>query len=210
MHNQICEFLNQKIPSCEAKEVIATLGDSCIYVNSKDILKVCELLKDSSDYRFDVLQVITALDYLAQAATETTPAVEERLELTYILASFSKNLELLLKVKLPRGNKEQLPEIDSVCSVWKSANWQEREAFDMMGIRFKGHPDHRRILCPDDWVGYPLRKDYKAEESYNGMVIYPENKLNFKEREFGVRQRAETKGTVSSINNYELGAKNKN
>ncbi len=210
MHKEISDFLNRSVSGADAQVISATVGDSAIYVNAKQILKVCEALKNSPEYQMNVLQVITAADYLAAAATETTPAVEERIELTYVIASFIKNSELLIKVKLPRGDKNNLPQIDSICSIWKSANWQEREAFDMMGVKFNGHPDHRRILCPDDWVGHPLRKDYVAMESYNGMTIYPEDKLNFKEREFGVRQKTDVKGAVTSISNYELGAKNIN
>lgn len=210
MHKEISDYLNRSVPGAEAQVVTATVGDSSIYVSAKQILKVCEALKNSPEYQMNVLQLITAADYLATAATETTPASEARIELTYVLASFLKNTELLIKVKLPRGDNNNLSQIDSVCPIWKSANWQEREAFDMIGVKFNNHPDHRRILCPDDWVGHPLRKDYVAEESYNGMVIYPEDKLNFKEREYGVTQKAQVKGAVTSINNYELGEKNRN
>jgi NADH-quinone oxidoreductase subunit C len=64
-----------------------------------------------------------------------------------------------------------LPIIPSVSSIWRSADWHEREAFDMYGIQFEGHPDMRRILCPDDWEGYPLRKDYEPAELYKGLKI---------------------------------------
>jgi NADH-quinone oxidoreductase subunit C len=77
--------------------------------------------------------------------------------------------KFVLKVELPRDN----PKIGTVEGVWAIANWHEREAFDMFGIRFEGHSDLRRILCPDDWEGYPLRKDYEQPETYRGMPVKP-------------------------------------
>ena len=83
----------------------------------------------------------------------------------------SKNTELILKVRLPRGDENNLPKVDSVCSVWKAANFQERECYDMMGVEFNNHPDLRRILCPEDWEGYPLRKDYEEPDYYRGVPV---------------------------------------
>ena len=76
-----------------------------------------------------------------------------------------------------------------MCDVYSAANWQERECYDMLGVRFKNHPDHRRILCPDDWEGFPLRRDYEAAKSYRGMEIYPDDKMNFEDREFAQKQK---------------------
>ena len=95
-----------------------------------------------------------------------------------MLCSFTKNNELILKVKLPKESPSATPEIESVCSVWKAADWQERECYDMVGVIFKNHPDFRRILCPEDWEGWPLRKDYDVAEEYHGMTINPEEKVN--------------------------------
>lgn len=180
MHNQIAEFLNQKIPNANAViNAPATVGDSSITVEATALLEVCKSLKASSEFEMNVLQVITATDY------------SDRIEVSYVLASFTKNLELILKVKLPRGDKFNLPKVDSVTSVWKAANFQEREAYDMMGVDFVGHPDLRRILCPYDWDGFPLRKDYVVQEKYLDMVVNPVEKLNNEDKFFAKRLREE-------------------
>lgn len=96
------------------------------------------------------------------------------------------------------------PRLDSVCSLWPAANYQERECYDMLGVSFNNHPDHRRILCPDDWQGFPLRKDYVAAKYYNNMEVYPDNKMNFEDREFIVRQKmieAQAQAKASQENN---------
>jgi NADH-quinone oxidoreductase subunit C len=93
--------------------------------------------------------------------------------------------EFILKVKL---TDRVAPALDSIVNLYAAANFQEREVYDMFGIKFNNHPDHRRILCPDDWQGFPLRKDYVAQKFYNGMEVYPDSKMNFEDREFIVRQ----------------------
>lgn len=181
MHNQIAETLNKAVPGCNAVANIATLGDSSVTVDSKYILEVCRTMKNCSNHEFNVLQVITGTDY---------PATNE-IELSYILASFTKNLEIILKTRLPRGDKNNLPKINSVVSVWNAANFQERETYDMIGVEFVGHPDFRRILCPYDWDGHPLRKDYVVQEKYLDMVVDPPNKNNTDDQTFGKRLKAE-------------------
>jgi NADH-quinone oxidoreductase subunit C len=90
-----------------------------------------------------------------------------KLGVVYHLNSMKLNQKIVLKVDL---TVETL-HVQSVESVWKTANWHEREAFDLYGIIFDGHPDLRRILLPDDWEGYPMRKDYQVPEYYNGMKV---------------------------------------
>jgi NADH-quinone oxidoreductase subunit C len=181
LQETIAETLNKAHPGCNAKANIATVGDSSVMVDAKYILEIARTVKNCSTHEMNVLQVITATDY---------PGSNE-IELTYVLASFTKNLELLLKTRLPRGDKNNLPSINSVTSVWSAANYQEREAFDMCGITFVGHPDHRRILCPDDWNGFPLRKDYVVDEVYNGMVVNPPAKNNTADQMFGKNLKAQ-------------------
>jgi NADH-quinone oxidoreductase subunit C len=109
------------------------------------------------------------------------------MEVCYMLCHYDPNdpRELILKVKVEdrvNGN------VDTIVPLYAAADFQEREVYDMFGIRFNNHPDLRRILCPDDWQGWPLRKDYVAQKMYNGMPVYPDNKMNFEDRDFIVRQ----------------------
>lgn len=177
MHNQVVEFINKAVPGANAvvNELVANAGDKSVTVEAGLIREVCHALKTSPEFQMNVLQVISAVDF------------KDRIELNYILASFIQNTELILKVKLPRGDKNNLPKINSVVSVWNAANFQEREAYDMMGIEFVGHPDLRRILCPYDWDGFPLRKDYVVQEKYLDMVVNPPGKNNTDDQLFGRR-----------------------
>jgi len=129
-----------------------------LLIESTSLIQVCEHLHKNSETYFDMLTCITGIDNGPQANT---------MEVIYHLYSIPFNQSLMLKVMLPREN----PEVESVTSIWKSANWLEREVFDMFGIVFKNHPDLRRILMPADWQGYPLRKDYNHEETYRGIKI---------------------------------------
>ncbi len=122
------------------------------------ILPLCERLHHDSDLFFDMLSCITGIDNGPEAGT---------MEVIYHLYSIPFNHSLVLKVILPRENLA----LESITSVWKTANWLEREVYDMFGITFTNHPDLRRILMPADWKGYPLRKDYKHEEYYRGVKI---------------------------------------
>jgi len=192
MLNQIADFINSKVSSANAVATTPEKGDGFVTVKAESILEVANALKTSSEFEMNVLQVITGTDY---------PATSE-IELTYILASFTKNLELLLKVRLPRGDKNNLPKINSVVSVWRAANYQEREAFDMIGVTFVGHPDHRRILTPDDWDGHPLRKDYVVQEVYRGMVVNPAHKVNTEDHFFGKKLK-ETMDPKKVVNSWK-------
>jgi NADH-quinone oxidoreductase subunit C len=184
MLSQIATFLNGAVPGADATVNTAAVGHSSLTVNAEKILEVCQALKSSPEFQMNVLQAITATDY------------KENLELTYVINSFFKNhdQELLLKVKLPRGEGTgntltNLSKINSVVSVWSAANFQEREAYDMIGVHFVGHPDHRRVLCPDEWQGYPLRKDYVVQEKYLDMVVNPPWKNNTEDQAFGQNLR---------------------
>ena len=137
---------------------------------------VCRLLKDDPQWDFHILQLITGCDYLEE---------QPRIEVSYFLTSIPKNHDLIIRVVLPR----EKPSVDSVSDIWIAANFQERECYDMLGVTFKGHGDLRRILCPEDWEGYPLRRDYEVQKSWHGIEVSPEHKMNLPEREFEKRQR---------------------
>lgn len=132
-------------------------------IHADHLVPVCSELKRNRDTWFDFLSCISAVD-LGQ----------EGFELIYHLSSIPKKNQFCLKVRLAadRGTA-YLPSLPSVSTVWKTAEWHEREAYDLMGIFFEGHPDLRRILLPDDWEGYPLRKDYEDAASYHGIAINP-------------------------------------
>jgi NADH-quinone oxidoreductase subunit C len=129
--------------------------DAWIKVAPEKILDVCLFARDEESLKFDAVMCLSGVDY------------KNELGVVYHLHSMTHDHKIVLKVILPK----EKPHVPSVQGVWKTANWHEREAYDMMGIIFDGHPDFRRILCPDDWEGYPLRKDYKVPEFYNGIKV---------------------------------------
>jgi NADH-quinone oxidoreductase subunit C len=131
-------------------EVLDFRGETTIVVARENLQRVAEFLVNDPGTRFAFLSDITAVDKFP---------IEPRFELNYHLLSLERRARLRLKVRLAGDD----PVAPSMVPVWPAANWHEREAFDLMGIRFEGHPDLRRILMPDDWEGYPLRKDYPVE-----------------------------------------------
>ena len=146
-------------PLCQQELMVdeTTLPKS-IKISADDLLVVMDTLFRNETTYFDMLSCITGIDNGPQLAT---------MEVVYNLFSIPFNQHLMVKVKLSR----EKPEIDSVNHLWKTANWHEREIFDMYGIHFNNHPDLRRILMPADWEGYPLRKDYKHQEYYRNIKI---------------------------------------
>ena len=147
--------------------------DPWIEVKAEGLVEVARYLRDAPDLSFDMLLCITAVDYFEPDAKKAAQvAWQPHLELIYHLASLTHRHRLVLKVHLPRWREDQpgqLPEVPSLCHVWSTADWHEREVFDLSGVRFQGHRDLRRILCPEDWVGHPLRKDYQMPAEYHGI-----------------------------------------
>jgi NADH-quinone oxidoreductase subunit C len=117
---------------------------------------VATFLRDDADLDMSFLSCISGMDY-----------GKDLLGAVYHVASLSRKHKITVRVDVPRGAAA----IHTVSEVWPTANWLERETYDMFGIRFTGHPDPRRILLPEDWEGYPLRKDYKVPEFYQGMKV---------------------------------------
>jgi NADH-quinone oxidoreductase subunit C len=131
-----------------------------LFISKDSLVPICIFLRDTEGLYFDFLSNLTAVDY------------EDHFTIVYHLNSLPYQHSLVLKVELAADRSlDELPEIPSLASIWRTADWHEREAFDLMGIYFEGHPDLRRILMPDDWAGYPLRKDYKDAEKYHGIYI---------------------------------------
>lgn len=125
-------------------------GELTLVLPPEQLLRAAQLLQAEPGLQFDFLSDISAVDRFP---------IEPRFEMNYHLLSIPLRQTLRLRVWLP--GKE--PVISTVIPVWPTANWHEREIFDLFGIRFEGHPDLHRILMPDDWEGYPLRKDYPVE-----------------------------------------------
>ncbi len=131
-------------------EAVEFIGQISIRIEPSRIVEVCNFLRDDADTKFNYLSDLTCVHY---------PMGPERpLEIVYNLYSISRNERVRLKVAIAEGAG-----VDSVTDVWPSANWMEREVYDLFGVGFRNHPDLRRILLPPDWEGHPLRKDYPLE-----------------------------------------------
>jgi NADH-quinone oxidoreductase subunit C len=124
---------------------------------------ICKELYENEQTYFDFLACITAIDNGPDKGT---------MEVIYNLYSIPYNIPLMLKAEIIRNKPgEPLPQIPTVSHIWRTADWHEREAFDLMGIYFTNHPDLRRILLAADWEGHPLRKDYQLQETYHGIKV---------------------------------------
>ena len=134
-----------------------------ITIGNDKLLEVCQFLHVQPQLYFDFLTCITAIDNGAEVGT---------MEVIYHLNSIPYEHGIVLKVEVERNKEgEPLPQVYSLTPIWKTADWHEREAYDLVGIDFVGHPDLRRILLPADWEGHPLRKDYKEQELYHGIKV---------------------------------------
>ena len=141
--NQTALTIEQRVP--DAILDVATAADGPVFfIAAEQIVAVCRLLKETSG--FERLSAVTAVDWWPRAP---------RFEVIYLLHSLQHNARLRLSVRLGEG-----AELDSVALVWRSANWYEREVFDLFGVPFRNHPNLERIMLPADYEGHPLRKDY--------------------------------------------------
>jgi NADH-quinone oxidoreductase subunit C len=147
--------------------------DPFAVVDAADVFEVCRFLRDHPPLGFDMLNCISGVDYLEPDPKKAPKAgFEPHLEVVYHLSSIRNRHRFVLKVILPRwkDNKAgELPEVPSVTSIWKAADWHEREVYDLSGVWFTGHPELTRILLADDWEGHPLRKDYEFPLEYHGI-----------------------------------------
>lgn len=147
------DFLLEKLREFDSGAVEASQvfrGELTVFIPRNRLVRVCEFLRDAPDLSYKFLADLTAVDRYP---------TEPRFEVVYHLLSLETSARLRLKTRLPGGD----PAVDSVVPVWPAAYAFEREVFDLFGIRFGGHPDLRRILLPEEWEGYPLRKDYPTE-----------------------------------------------
>jgi NADH-quinone oxidoreductase subunit C len=150
----LLDTLQKKFPGAISEAVIFRNQPS-LHVAKEHLLAVCQFLKGADGGAYTLLTDETAVDY---------PKREKRFDIVYHLYSFAGNNRLRLRVQV--GAEEKAP---SVTGIWPTANWLEREVYDMFGVVYEGHPDLKRILMPDGWVGHPLRKDYdilKQDEAW--------------------------------------------
>lgn len=142
---KVLEKLKQKFPE-KIKEISVQFGDESVFIESDSLLGIVQFLKNEP-YAYNMLLDLTCVDYKGQV---------QRFEMVYHLYSLNNKQRLRIKTRL----SEKDLSIDSLTSLWKNANWLEREVYDMFGVQFRGHPDLRRIFMYEGFEGYPLRKDY--------------------------------------------------
>ena len=168
----IIEALNAAVPAARA-EAVPSVDMETILVAPEALVDVCRFLRDDPAFQFSLLSDVIGVDRLPE-----TP----RFEITYHLACLGDAFRapgastsapprrLRLKTRVADAPEGEQPRIDSIVSVWPSANWPEREIFDLFGVAFTGHPELRRILMTDDWEGHPLRKDYPVQIRKSGHI----------------------------------------
>lgn len=169
---EIFNLLKEKFGDAIIELVSNRPVEAFIVIAPLEIDKVCLFLRDNEELSFDNLMILSGVD---DANGKNVPDEDGGTKIEggtvsvyYHLESTKFRNKSILKVSALREN----PEVNSVESVWRHADWHEREAYDMIGIKFLNHPDLRRILMPYDWeAGYPLRKDYKNPEFYQGMKV---------------------------------------
>lgn len=168
---EICAVLKDKFGEAVTDAVL----EACrpyVVVSAEKWPEVAAFLRDDSRLGFNFLRSIAALDLLAD---DKLACVYDLLAVPKVSATEVMIVPHEFAVRVVTDRSE--PKIPSVASVWPAADWHEREAYDMMGIVFDGHPRLERILCPDDWEGYPLRKDYEFPTEYHGIPGTTEHEL---------------------------------
>ena len=150
---QVVQNKNEAVATLITPKDSNTCSDEYFVIHRDNLLPVAKFLKEDDDLWFNFLKLITAVERGNVYSS------------VYHLYSYKHSFGITLRVDLPKDN----PVADSLCGLWEGADWLERECYDMLGIRYRGHPELRRILLPLDWEGYPLRKDYVAPKMYGGI-----------------------------------------
>jgi NADH-quinone oxidoreductase subunit C len=147
--------------------------DPSVVIEPDALIDVCRFLRDDPRLAFDLLHNISGVDYLEPDAKKAPKAgFEPHVEVVYHLQSFRHRHRFVVKVSLPRWKNDragELPEVPSQTGLYGSADWHEREVYDLVGVYFVGHPNLTRILLAEDWEGHPLRKDYEFPLEYHGI-----------------------------------------
>ncbi len=151
---QVYEKIKEQFPDGVAS-IVECPGDPYCILKKEALVAACRWLKTDPGMQFELLSSVGGVDDTKE------------FWVVYHLTSIARNQRAVLKVAAGR----ETPSVPSVVSVWKAADWHERETYDMYGIRFEGHPDLRRILLPEDWPGFPLRKDYEFPDEYQGIPL---------------------------------------
>jgi NADH-quinone oxidoreductase subunit C len=152
IHDKLCQQFGSQVLDFNADAT-----DPYIVVEASAVHEIGAFLRHEPDLLFDSLLCLSGVDY----------GPEKQLGVVYHLFSISQRHTIVLKVEVPRQDGS----LPTVCDIWRTADWHEREAYDLFGMRFEHHPDHRRILLPDDWEGHPMRKDYHVQAFYHGIRV---------------------------------------
>jgi NADH-quinone oxidoreductase subunit C len=148
--NTFIASLQDAVPAARFESAPSVDLQTTMYVSRDELPAIARVLRDRPDLAFTFLAELTAVDFWPR---------EPRFELVYILVSIAQRLRLRVKVRLQGADAH----VATVSGVWPAANWLERGVWDLFGIAFDGHPDPRRLLMPEDWEGYPLRRDYPVQ-----------------------------------------------
>jgi NADH-quinone oxidoreductase subunit C len=168
-YDEVTDALQQAYPQFDDAiyRIVVDRGELTLYVDPDRVREVCQVLRDDPALRFELCSSVSGVDYL-----DIHPEDENRLHVVYHLTSMTYRRRIRLETAVPTSH----PHVASVTSVYPTADWQERETYDMFGVVFDGHPALTRILMPDDWDGHPQRKDYPlggVPVEYKGAEIPP-------------------------------------
>lgn len=159
--DEIAALILERFPKLDLKRTEALALQSQLEIPANQLVMVCGYLYMEPKLYFDFLNSITCIDNGVDAGT---------LDLIYTITSIPFEKSVHLKVVVSRELESNIS-VDSVSAIWKSAEWHEREIFDLFGLKFENHTDLRRILLPSDWEGHPLRKDYQEQAVYHGIKV---------------------------------------